>query len=154
MLSREANKALTEASIIAKKMNDDYVSIEHLVLAIFKSKSKIAQVLKDQSVTEKGLQSAIDQVNSVAPDTIPTGTRLAQLGAFESEEVALKEWAVLSERFDDFMSEKSRVVQKAQSGGKVFYRLRAHGFVDLADARRFCSALMAGQANCIPVVTR
>jgi ATP-dependent Clp protease ATP-binding subunit ClpB len=60
MLSREANKALTEASIIAKKSNDDYVSIEHLILAIFKSKSKIAQVLKDQSVTEKGLQAAIE----------------------------------------------------------------------------------------------
>jgi ATP-dependent Clp protease ATP-binding subunit ClpB len=62
MLSREASKALNEASIIAKKMNDDYVSIEHLVLAIFKSKSKIAQILKDQSVTEKGLQSAIEEL--------------------------------------------------------------------------------------------
>ena len=62
MLSREASKTLNEASIIAKKMNDDYVSIEHLVLAIFKSKSKIAQILKDQGVTEKGLQSAIDEL--------------------------------------------------------------------------------------------
>jgi ATP-dependent Clp protease ATP-binding subunit ClpB len=62
MLSREANKALTEASIIAKNMNDDFVSIEHLVLAIFKSKSKIAQILKDQGVTEKGLQAAIDEL--------------------------------------------------------------------------------------------
>ncbi|WP_055443499.1 ATP-dependent chaperone ClpB [Lacinutrix himadriensis] len=62
MLSREANKALNEASIIAKKSNDDYVSIEHLILAIFKSKSKIAQVLKDQSVTEKGLQAAIEEL--------------------------------------------------------------------------------------------
>jgi ATP-dependent Clp protease ATP-binding subunit ClpB len=62
MLSREASKALNEASIIAKKMNDDYVSIEHLVLAIFKSKSKIAQILKDQGVTEKGLKSAIEEL--------------------------------------------------------------------------------------------
>ena len=62
MLSRGASKALNEASIIAKKMNDDFVSIEHLVLAIFKSKSKIAQILKDQGVTEKGLQSAIEEL--------------------------------------------------------------------------------------------
>ncbi|WP_418638970.1 ATP-dependent chaperone ClpB [Winogradskyella sp.] len=62
MLSREASKALNEASIIAKKMNDDYVSIEHLVLAIFKSKSKIAQILKDQGVTEKGLNTAIEEL--------------------------------------------------------------------------------------------
>ena len=62
MLSREASKTLTEASVIAKKMKDDYVSIEHLILAIFKSKSNIAQVLKDQGVTEKHLKSAIEEL--------------------------------------------------------------------------------------------
>ncbi|WP_432411265.1 ATP-dependent chaperone ClpB [Rasiella sp. SM2506] len=62
MLSRETNKTITEASIIAKKMNDEYVSIEHLLLAIFKSKSQIAQTLKDQGVTEKGLKSAIEEL--------------------------------------------------------------------------------------------
>ena len=62
MLSREANKAMNEASIIAKKMNDEYVSIEHLILAIFETKSKIAQILKDQGVTKKGLQAAIDEL--------------------------------------------------------------------------------------------
>jgi ATP-dependent Clp protease ATP-binding subunit ClpB len=62
MLSREASKTLNEASIIAKKMNDDYVSVEHLILAIFKSKSKISQFLKDQGVTEKDLSAAIDEL--------------------------------------------------------------------------------------------
>lgn len=62
MLSKEAGKTLNESSIIAKKMKDDFVSIEHLILAIFKSKSKITQVLKDQGVTEKGLQSAISDL--------------------------------------------------------------------------------------------
>ncbi|MFT5215750.1 MAG: ATP-dependent Clp protease ATP-binding subunit ClpB [Glaciecola sp.] len=62
MLSRDAGTTLNEASIIAKKMNDDYVSIEHLILAIFKSKSKIAQMLKDQGATEKGLKAAIEEL--------------------------------------------------------------------------------------------
>jgi ATP-dependent Clp protease ATP-binding subunit ClpB len=62
MLSREANKTLNEAAIVAKKMNDEYVSIEHLILAIFKSKSQIAQVLKDQGVTEKSLKAAIEEL--------------------------------------------------------------------------------------------
>ncbi len=61
-LSREAGKSLNEASIIAKKMNDEYVSIEHLVIAIFKSKSKISQILKDQGVTEKHLTEAINEI--------------------------------------------------------------------------------------------
>ncbi len=62
MLSREAGKTVNEANIIAKKMDDEYVSIEHLLLAIFKSKSKISQILKDQGVTEKGLMAAISEL--------------------------------------------------------------------------------------------
>jgi len=62
MLSRETSTTLNEASIIAKKMNDEYVSIEHLFLAIFKSKSKIAQVLKDKGVTLLGLEAAIAEL--------------------------------------------------------------------------------------------
>jgi ATP-dependent Clp protease ATP-binding subunit ClpB len=61
-LSREAVKTVNEASIFAKKMTDEYVSVEHLILAIFKSKSKTAQVLKDQGVTEKALESAIQEL--------------------------------------------------------------------------------------------
>ncbi|HLF51794.1 ATP-dependent chaperone ClpB [Flavobacterium sp.] len=62
MLSRDANNSLLEANNIAKKMTDEYVSIEHLIIAIFKSKSKVAQILKDQGVTEKALQMAIDEL--------------------------------------------------------------------------------------------
>jgi len=62
IVSKEANKTLNEAAIIAKSMKDDFVSIEHLILAIFKSKSNIAQVLKDQGVTEKHLKAAIDEL--------------------------------------------------------------------------------------------
>ncbi|WP_299248229.1 ATP-dependent chaperone ClpB [uncultured Aquimarina sp.] len=61
-LSREAGKSLNEASIIAKKMDDEYVSIEHLIIAIFKSKSKIGQILKDQGVTEKHLKEVINEI--------------------------------------------------------------------------------------------
>jgi ATP-dependent Clp protease ATP-binding subunit ClpB len=64
VLSREAGKMVNEASLIAKKMNDEFVSIEHLLLAIFKSKSTIAQTLKDQGVTEKGLKSAIEELRN------------------------------------------------------------------------------------------
>ena len=62
MLSRTANTTLNEAEIIAKKMNDEFVSIEHLMLAIFGSKSKVAQILKDQGVTEKAIKAAIDEL--------------------------------------------------------------------------------------------
>lgn len=62
MLSREAGRTLNEAPIIAKKMEDEYASVEHLILAVFASSSKVAQILKDQGVTEKALKSAIEEL--------------------------------------------------------------------------------------------
>ena len=62
MLSRDANTTLIEANTIAQKMKDDYVAIEHLLLAIFKSKSKIGQILKDQGVTLKDLEATITEI--------------------------------------------------------------------------------------------
>ena len=62
MLSRTASSTLNEASTIANKMKDEYVSIEHLILAIFKSSSKVAQILKDQGASEKNLKAAIEEL--------------------------------------------------------------------------------------------
>jgi ATP-dependent Clp protease ATP-binding subunit ClpB len=62
ILSHEAGKAINQANIEAREMKDDFVSIEHILLAIFKSKSTIAQVLKDQGVTELNLKTAIQEL--------------------------------------------------------------------------------------------
>ena len=93
-------------------------------------------------------------VQDVDPDTIAAGTRLVQLGAYESPEVAKREWDRLAARFGDYLAGKSRVIQLAESGGRNFYRLRAMGFADINDSRRFCSALVAERAECIPVSAR
>ncbi len=62
MFSPEAARTLNEANAIARKMKDEYVSTEHLLLAIFSSKSKISQILKDQGVSEKELKLAIEEL--------------------------------------------------------------------------------------------
>jgi hypothetical protein len=87
----------------------------------------------------------------VDPKAIPSGTRLVQLGAFDSPDVARAEWARMQARFGSILNSKSRVIEEAQSGGRTFYRLRAMGFVDLSDTRRFCSAVKAEGVDCIPV---
>ncbi|TCP42216.1 SPOR domain-containing protein [Rhodovulum marinum] len=90
-----------------------------------------------------------------AADVIP-GTALVQLGAFDNADEARGVWEMLAGqgRFAEFFDEKSRVIQETEGGGRTFYRLRAAGFADIADARRFCAALMAEGADCIPVVAR
>ncbi len=96
---------------------------------------------------------AVNSVNGeVDPATIPAGTRLVQLGAFADPDEARVEWAGRLAMFGDYMVGKDRVVQEAKTGGRSFYRLRAMGFTDLADARRFCAVLVADGANCIPVI--
>ena len=62
MLSRDASRTINEASIIARKMDDEFVSIEHLLLAIFDSKSPIAQAIKDQGVSKKNIEMAIEEL--------------------------------------------------------------------------------------------
>jgi len=61
-LSRTAGEVLLEASNIAKKRNDEYVSIEHLLLAIFKIKNQVGQALKEQGVTEKEFEKVITEL--------------------------------------------------------------------------------------------
>lgn len=101
-----------------------------------------------------GGAAALPAVRDVPADQVATGTRLAQLGAFDSPDIARAQWDKIAGRFDTYLDGKDRVIQQAQSGGRTFYRLRAMGFDDLSDARRFCSALVAEGADCIPVVSR
>jgi len=95
--------------------------------------------------------SSAAEVNAAS---VPAGTRLVQLGAFDTPEIARAQWDALNSRFAPFIQGKSRIVMEAKSGGRTFYRLRAQGFEDIGDARRFCSALVAESVDCIPVVSR
>lgn len=61
-LSRESNSDLDKASDYAKKMGDQFVSIEHLLLGILSGKSSAARMLKDAGISEKELQAAINEL--------------------------------------------------------------------------------------------
>jgi hypothetical protein len=106
------------------------------------------------AVSPAGTPAAANAGLDLESASLPTGTRLVQLGAFDTPEIARAQWDGLAARFAPFMEGKQRIVMEAKSGGRTFYRLRAHGFADIGDARRFCSALVAESVDCIPVVTR
>ncbi len=90
----------------------------------------------------------------IDPATIGPGTRLVQLGAYDDMAAARAAWEALERRFSPLLDDRGRVIEAAHSGGSVFYRLRAHGFEDERDARRFCAALVDQQIDCIPVLIR
>ncbi|GLS87760.1 sporulation protein [Cypionkella aquatica] len=106
------------------------------------------------AVETEQVPAATAGVAEIDPSTIAAGTRLVQLGAFDDEASARAEWAKLQANFTDLLAGKAMVVQSAQSGGRTFYRLRAHGFADEDVARQFCATLLAQNASCIPVAQK
>ena len=83
----------------------------------------------------------------------PMGSAMVQLGAFENKNLAKSEWQRFENLLGSMLISKKMVVQKAERGGKIFYRLRASGFDDISDARQFCTGI-SDKVACIPVVTR
>ncbi|MGB2231669.1 MAG: ATP-dependent chaperone ClpB [Flavobacteriaceae bacterium] len=61
-LSQNTGKTLTQAQTIANKMKDDYVTIEHLILAIIDSKSAVSKILNEHGITKKNLTSLITEM--------------------------------------------------------------------------------------------
>lgn len=61
-LSSESNAVLQKAIDYSGKMGDQYVSLEHIILALFTVKSTASQILKDAGVTENELKKAIEEL--------------------------------------------------------------------------------------------
>ena len=61
-LSQSANKILLDAPNVAKKMGDEYVTIEHLWLSLLEVNSEVSKILKDFGVTKNSLEAAIKEL--------------------------------------------------------------------------------------------
>ena len=61
-LSRETNSVFQKATDIAKKMGDQYISLEHLLLSMVSEKNQAGQLMKNCGVTEKMLEAAIGEL--------------------------------------------------------------------------------------------
>ena len=61
-LSREANEVFQKATQYSKEMGDEFVSLEHLLLALLTVKSTVSTILKDAGMTEKELRGAISEL--------------------------------------------------------------------------------------------
>ena len=135
----EIENAVSLALALTNELNSSFNSL----------RPKIRPVVLNQIQTDNIAQSVANELVV----TLPVGSAVVQLGAFESKSLAKIEWQRLEALLGSVLTSKNMVIQKAESGGKVFYRLRAFGFDDLSDARQFCSAVN-DKVACIPVVTR
>ncbi|MBC35740.1 MAG: ATP-dependent chaperone ClpB [Bacteroidetes bacterium] len=61
-LSRKANEVLLKAQNFLKEFGDEYVSLEHLVLALLNVKDSVSHLLKDSGINEKEFKLAINEL--------------------------------------------------------------------------------------------
>ena len=90
-MGREANNVLLRANGVLKIFNDEFVTPEHLLLAILQNNDATAKLLKDAGLTEKGLTTAIKELRK--GDTVNSATDEAQFNALNKYAKNLNEMA-------------------------------------------------------------
>jgi ATP-dependent Clp protease ATP-binding subunit ClpB len=91
MVSRELNNVILRAGTLLKQFNDEFVSVEHLLLALVMGSDVTAGLLKDNGLTEKGLVAAIHELRKGS--TISSQTSDPQYNALNKYAKNLNEMA-------------------------------------------------------------
>ena len=90
-LSRDANNILLRSTATLKTFKDEFVSVEHLLLAILQGNDNAAKLLKDAGLNEKGLIAAIKDLRKGS--TITSQTSETQFNALNKYARNLNEMA-------------------------------------------------------------
>ncbi|MBN8668494.1 MAG: ATP-dependent chaperone ClpB [Chitinophagales bacterium] len=90
-ISREANSVVLRAGAALKSYGDEFVTPEHLLLAIVQGNDATAKLLKDAGLTEKGLTAAIKDLRK--GETVTSQTQSQQYNALNKYAKNLNEMA-------------------------------------------------------------
>ncbi|PZR26989.1 MAG: ATP-dependent chaperone ClpB [Citrobacter freundii] len=74
-ISRDANQVVLRAGAVLKQFNDEFVTPEHILLAIVQGNDDAAKLLKNAGLTEKGLIAAIKELRKGESVTSQTQTQ-------------------------------------------------------------------------------
>ncbi|HLO79710.1 MAG TPA: ATP-dependent chaperone ClpB [Chitinophagaceae bacterium] len=90
-ISREMNSVVLRAGSILKNFGDEFVTPEHLLLALVQGNDGAAKLLKDAGLTEKGLITAIKDLRK--GETVKSQTQETQFNALNKYARNLNEMA-------------------------------------------------------------
>ena len=90
-IGREANNVILRAGATLKTFGDEFVSVEHLLLAIVQGSDNTAKLLKDAGLTEKGLITSIKDLRKGS--TVSSQTQETQYNALNKYARNLNEMA-------------------------------------------------------------
>ncbi|HET9432547.1 MAG TPA: Clp protease N-terminal domain-containing protein, partial [Chitinophagaceae bacterium] len=90
-VSRDANNVILRAGAVVKQFNDEFVTPEHLLLAIVQGNDAAAKLLKNSGLTEKGLIAAIKDLRK--GETVTSQTQSQEFNALNKYAKNLNELA-------------------------------------------------------------
>jgi len=90
-MGREANSVMLRAGALLKNFNDEFVTVEHLLLALLQGNDAVAKLLKDAGLTEKGLTTAIKELRK--GETVSSQTQESSFNALNKYAKNLNEMA-------------------------------------------------------------
>ena len=90
-ISRDVNNVILRAGSALKQFNDEFITPEHMVLAIVQGNDAPAKLLKDAGLTEKGLVSAIKELRK--GETVTSQTQTQEFNALNKYAKNLNEMA-------------------------------------------------------------
>ena len=90
-LGREANAVILKAGSVIKIFGDDFITPEHLLIAIVQGSDSCSKLLKDAGLTEKGLITAIKELRK--GETVSSQTQETQFNALNKFAKNLNEMA-------------------------------------------------------------
>jgi len=91
MISRETNNVILRAGAALKQFGDEFVTPEHLLLAIVQGNDTTARLLQDAGLSEKGLVTAIKELRK--GETVKSQTQETQFNALNKYARNLNELA-------------------------------------------------------------
>jgi ATP-dependent Clp protease ATP-binding subunit ClpB len=90
-ISRDSNNVVLRAGAVLKQFNDEFITPEHLLLALVQGNDNTAKLLKDFGLTEKGLIAAINDLRKGS--TVTSQTQETQFNALNKYAKNLNELA-------------------------------------------------------------
>jgi len=90
-ISRDLNNLLLRANNVPKQFGDEFVTAEHLLVAMIQGSDNTAKLLKDAGLTEKGLVAAIKDLRK--GDSVKSQTQESQFNALNKYAKNLNEMA-------------------------------------------------------------
>lgn len=90
-LSRDLNAVLLKASAALKIFGDEFITVEHLLIAMMQVNDSVSKILKDAGLTEKGLTAAIKELRK--GETVQSATQETQFQSLSKYAKNLNELA-------------------------------------------------------------